>query len=721
MIFNTDYYSPMDRAYHETAEDGYEIALKTENMQAIPPESSIPDEVGYGVKDIGMSVPMGIAAANVHGIQAKIRSGTQALEIQFPGAVHGSRNSQTPEQYGVDQRRALEEVRRANDVKFTTHASFGVMGLTGADGHGNFSWTHQKMAVDEVKKAIEFAADTAGGGSVVVHTGEYERPISAQKWARDENGRLMFKKYFTEPDDAQFPVIDDRTGQVITTVQKDRLVARAVWLRAKEDYDGTDQEGRPIHIRRGDYIDYENRKIIDPYSATKGRVPEYDIDKGRFKVEMLHFDDFVKEAEERNRALEKKFGRQLRPEELEYPEEVYIKATLETQEGHARGWALQYARGFETYQQVVNKLETLKTKYQELKSKMPKEELWKVMQQDTELTSYSRGLIQPGEIDIVELIDRQIKEARHNMEYQYQAATSQEQQAMDTAETRRWMLSSRKRMYSAGYSGYAEAGIYAMEKTKDKKNPVTVTMENIFPDRFGGHPEELIELIEGSRKKMVNLLTQKEIETVKWDSEHKKYITVKKENEHYRNVSREEAERLASLHLKATFDTGHINVWKKFYIRDPKLNEEQNDEKFRKWILTNVEKLASKGMIGNIHLSDNLGYEDEHLSPGQGNAPVKEMLQILKKHHYKGAITVEPGAAATTDEGDFYGLMQTWRYMGSSVYAAGLGGGMRMGAPNRSWTEVQGSYMGQTVSPYFTFGAYAPSNDWTLWSGVPME
>ena len=59
--------------------------------------------------------------------------------------------------------------------------------------------------------------------------------------------------------------------------------------------------------------------------------------------------------------------------------------------------------------------------------------------------------------------------------------------------------------------------------------------------------------------------------------------------------------------------------------------------------------------------------------------------------------------------------------MGSSVYSAGLGGHVSMGSPNRQWTDVQHSYFGQTYPPYFIFGAYAPSNDWTLWSGVPLE
>ena len=46
---------------------------------------------------------------------------------------------------------------------------------------------------------------------------------------------------------------------------------------------------------------------------------------------------------------------------------------------------------------------------------------------------------------------------------------------------------------------------------------------------------------------------------------------------------------------------------------------------------------------------------------------------------------------------------------------------MIAGARGQRWGEVQYSYFGQNQPPYFVFGAYAPSNDWTLWSQTPME
>ncbi len=183
------------------------------------------------------------------------------------------------------------------------------------------------------------------------------------------------------------------------------------------------------------------------------------------------------------------------------------------------------------------------------------------------------------------------------------------------------------------------------------------------------------------------------------------------------SISKQEAEKIAERHIKATLDTGHMNMWKKFWQDDPKLNREQNDAKFKNWYLQQVESLAKEHMIGNVHLADNFGYQDDHLSPGQGNAPIKEVVAILKKYGYDRAMTVEPGADAATDLSDFHGLMKTWRFFGSPIY------GMGAESPQipQNWSDVQYSYFGQNRPPYFVFGAYAPSNDWTLWSAVPME
>jgi hypothetical protein len=188
-----------------------------------------------------------------------------------------------------------------------------------------------------------------------------------------------------------------------------------------------------------------------------------------------------------------------------------------------------------------------------------------------------------------------------------------------------------------------------------------------------------------------------------------------------RGLSEAEARKKAETHLKATLDTGHFNMWRKYWQNDPSKSMEQNDKDFQKWMLSKTEELAKAKMVGNVHLTDNFGYQDDHLSPGEGTAPVKEIVKVLKKHGYEGALTVEPGADASTDLSDFHGLMKTWRLFGSPVYGAHGPVGREAGWTKDSWTNIQYSYFGQARAPYYIFGPYAPSQDWTLWSQVPME
>ena len=719
MKFNSGYYS------HHPMVD-YFNAMDPQNYGETPP----PYGAELGIKDIGMSVPMGISAANVAGIYSKIRMGAGNIEIQFPGYRTGSRNAQTPEMLGEDQRQAIRELSLANEVKFTTHASFQLMGMMGRDERGNFSIYNATQDLFELKRAIDFQADV-GGGSVVIHSGEFERPMTDMymddetgrlNLARDPSGRLLFRQAHTQEVDARFEVLDDRTSQKFETVQKDRLVAFPEWRREKQGRGGIDQNNNRAYIEKDDYIDYDGRKIINPYDALKGRVPEYDSAKGRFKVDLRSFDYFRKEAEEHNKWFEKKHGRKPNYYEKIYPEEAFFHSTLETQEANARGWALYYGKDAERDLQMMKKLEEAKKFYEQLDKSIPEEEKWKIMRQDTDFAQITRGILPTETKHPLKIIEEQLTEASKRLEYARQTSLSQEQQALDTAETKEHLVTPIKRLEKHGTRMYAEAGIHALRKTRDPNNPVTVAVEHIFPERFGGHLEELKWIIKKSREKMVDMLIKPEIEygasMAPQEIDKKKLDKdIMQPNPYYMGVSREEAEKLAERHIKATLDTGHINLWRKYWQEDPRKTREQNDDAFKKWVLDQVESLAKEKMVGNVHLADNFGYHDDHLAPGQGNSPIKEIIAILKRHGYEKAITVEPGADASTDLSDFHGLMKTWRFFGSPVYGMGFRGS---GVP-QTWADVQYSFFGQNKPPYYVFGGYAPSNDWTLWSAVPLE
>jgi hypothetical protein len=721
VVFNQGYYHPLDRSYH--AADEFEKDTST-------------NDIGVGIGDVGMSVPLGISAGNVQGISIKMHEGASNMEIGFPGAMGGNRQSQTPGMYGKDTREALKELSKINEVRLTTHAAYNVMGLSGQDQQGNFSRDYRKIATDEIKRAIEFAADTAGGGSVVVHTGEFERPLSEEPWA--DKGKI-FRAYDEEPQDAVVRVVDRRTGHVMTQVKKNQRVAVAEWRRADSDSEGRYQyesdpetassRGRPVHINKGDYVDYEGNKIIDPLSVEHGRVPQYDPDTGRFKVQMRDWKYFEDEAKEYNRLLEEKYKRNLVEVERVTPEERFMQSHLETQEGHSRGWALQYSREIKEWQERLEKLREARDFYAKVWDATPETERWKLSEQTERFSRFV-----PAEIrNPVEILDKEIWNVTRQLTYAQESGYSQEKQAKDSRESWENVVSARKYALEQASRAYADAGIFAMDvsQKKDLEKPLYLAMENIFPERFGSHPEELKKLVLDARGEMVKRLSAEKIEDPQgtvYNTDEAKLIgqpwlagKPKMIDNPYKRMDETEARKAAEEHIKATIDTGHFNTWRKFFQANPGETIDQTDKRFKNWLVNQTEDLAKSGIIGNVHATDNFGYQDDHLAPGQGTTPVKDMVAVMRKHGYRGPLTVEPGADASTDLSDFHGLMKAWREFGSGVYGSGYGGqGIVPHGPSR-WGDIQYSYFGRNQPPYFVFGGYSPSNDWTLWSEVPME
>jgi len=718
MQFNStpSYYHSMDRDY---ISGGVEPDRKEEPM--------------LGIGDVGMSVPMGIGAQNIQGLASHIRMGAGSLEIQFPGSQHGNRNAQTPEMYGEEQRQAIRDLALVNEVDLTTHASYGVMGMSGFTGDNPYNaWftkEQRKMSLDEVKRAIDFAKDVAGGGSVVVHTGEVERAISEEPWARRQDGTYQFKQFEEEPTYGRIRVVDERTGQVMQQVRKNQRIARPDWMTAENDTYGVEfnaktGESKKVLIKKGEYVDYQGRKI--PYDMIfdqqYGRVPKYDEKTGRFMHKMYNWNEILQETELRNKHREFEVGRPLKEDERYMPEEVYLRSTLETNEGHSRGWALQYGESTSAHLRSIGELKKSLEFYEKLEKEMPKEEVWKIMKQDpvqSRTAAVGAGLVPSSEKLPSELLRDSIKQEEIGLEFARQASASQQLQAEDSAETQKYIVSATKYAKRESAKSYAEAGIHAMQQSKGLDKPLFITMENIFPERYGGHPTELKELIREARHEMVERLSSKTI--LDPDSKRDDYGRIRRvQNAHYRGVSKEEAQKMAETHIKATLDTGHLNTWRKYWQDNPNKTVEENTEEFKKWMLNEVEDLAKNKMIGNVHLADNMGYQDDHLAPGQGTTPVKDIVKILKKHGYDESYTVEPGADATTNLSAFHGLMTTWRHFGSPIYGMGGGGGGAGGASG-GWQDVQYGYFGRHRPPYYTFGAYSPSNDWTLWSQVPLE
>ena len=711
------YYGPMDREYVGHHQHGHGFPGS---------QSKSTTDVSMSIGDFGISMGLG-PIPNVQAMQAYIRPGAKKLEFVFSGTGKGQPGQQTPGMYGKRQREAFVEIGKVNKVDFTTHATFGVYGLAGMDQQGNFSKASKNFSLQEVKRAIEFAADVAFGGPVVVHTGEFQRPLIDSRWNQeDQKWKDKFRMFDDEEGRTSFRVVDTRTGGVIEEARKNKRVPRPVWLTAKpgEEYEengvkkkatgrsdekgrALDENGIPI------YLDYFGKKV-DP----SDRVPRFSSEKQEFEIEQLGWEDLVQEAQvitERARIdyrkwkngqmTEKEFKDSPWYERLKdvtneneikvRPEEAYIIATLETNAAHSRGWALQYGGDFKEIVDNIKKLRKAEQFYEKIEASVDPEEKWKLKQQVRPLLG---SLIPEDAKYPTELIKEQLRDFERRLRYSKEASASQWSQAKQSEETQRYVQSAETYAFKESCDSYARAAMSAMRHTEalrkkgTLKKPIAIAMENLFPEQYGAHPDELIDLVKGSRDRMAKMLKE----------------------EHGLNM--EEAKKRAKDHITSTFDTGHMNMWRKYWVGDSKKSLEQNDRDFDKWAVEKFSQMIDAGIIGHVHLDDNYGYHDDHLAPGEGNAPIREMVKLLKEKGYKGELIVEPGADYTTDVSGFHSVMKTWQHFNAPAYGSGSGI-----SSSARWGQVQYGWFGQTQPPYFTFGGYGPSEDWQLWSQVPLE
>lgn len=576
-------------------------------------------------------------------LRSRIFQGTSHVELGFmgrPGKGSLSQGNTNPEMYGKDEREAMRELAKINDVSISTHASTAISGMAGM-GERQFDDQARDQTLTEMKRAIDFAADM-GGGPVVVHTGEFPKGIGE---------REGFKGFPEEDEKGVVYSVDKRSGKFLP-LPKDTEIP--VLQRDKET-------GRPI---------------VDP-------------ETGQYKFKVMKYNNYVEnEKEIKKELIDRGFLTEERAKELG-PAQLFYLDHMGRQFDQVRAESTRYTDFTKRASEQYNMFKQLNTDFEEASKRdaaIAKRNLRAQMQ---ELKIAPR----PGSPEFRDFIDNPqeyLKKATKSVEGELkqmeQGIASYGAQTLELKE----QMKNLSKIEEVGLDRTAEtisrAAMHAMaeEKRRGLKKPVIIAPENLFPEGgYGAHPEELREVIVKSRNRLVKDLQQK-------------------------GYSKDEAAQLAKSHIKATFDIGHANTWKKYFVAKPGEKPDQVDKRFKKWVLGQVDKLTKEGIIGHVHITDNFGYYDEHLTPGEGNAPIKEMVEQMKKRGYEGKMIVEPAHQ------DYKAMLGAWRTFNSPMY--------RIDGSTSSWTDISSSYFGKTGSPTYIVGDYAPDKkEWTFWSETQIE
>ena len=377
---------------------------------------------------------------------------------------------------------------------------------------------------------------------------------------------------------------------------------------------------------------------------------------------------------------------------------------MENQILRNKGSSLFYARSYEDAKKNYEALKKAYDFYKKVEGSMPAEEQWKLMESSGLRTRGLGGRFAPPETKLPsEWIEETMKQEEMEMRFIHEASASADAAADELRENINNTVPIYKYAQEKTDDTIVRAAMYAIDREKKPskegwhgwdvrggqkfERPLFIAVENFFPEIHGGHPDEIKQMVLDSRKMLANRLQEE------------------------RGMSQENAWKEAEGRIKATWDTSHANMWRKYFQAKQGESMEQTDERFKKWYLQKAEEWKRENIMGHIHVSDNFGWEDEHVVPGQGNAPIKEFIQLMKDKTENGEVDVivEPAHQ------DYRAMLGGWKLFGSSIY------GLEMGRRD-SWLEVERSYFGRNAPPYFLYGESAPDPEsWQLWSGTRLE
>lgn len=655
---NANYYEAMDYLA-----PSFDFATETPQKLDSYGNPIIDDEsLNFTVRDIGTTTnPM---QHQTEALKARIREGASRIEFEFLGAGKGNSQRPTPESFGTKERQDMRELLDVNEMRSATHAGVHTESLAGFTREG-FNSEARANVLKEIRRAIDFAGEATKGGAVVFHMNEWHRPMSEIK---DPSGK--FKAYQEEDKDAIMFAVDSRTGQSAGAIRKDMEIFRPVFITAKDMnlVGKTDENGNVL--KEEDWVDVKGNKIEKNASVERlfDRVPKFNEDRTNFEVKKLTYEDIEKETKEWNNN---------NPNNPRTPAEMVAIMNLENQVLQYKGNSLYHARYYQNEKKELEKLREAKEIINEMKEKNKDVPNWRKRQI---IQNYIRRAGREMELDEdpEKYLNEQIKAAENTLRHIHESSASADVYAKEAEERIKNIQSAEKYGLQKTAETIASAGITAMEtynKNKDKyglKDPIYVAPENWDPRQFGSHPQEYRKIIDKSRETMVNMLKSK-------------------------GYDEEKAVSLAKQHIKGTLDIGHMNMFRYYF--------QGSDKEFEKWMLKETEQLVKDGYVAHIHLTDNFGFDDEHITPGQGNVPMKEFLKMLEKHNIKD-ITVEQGS---------YNPLASWETMeltNSPIY--GLGRRQR-------FKQVWQTHYGQHAPGFFIAGAYVPSNDWKPWTDLGLE
>ncbi len=576
---NSDYISQFESKYFDS-----DLMLEKPITAEPVPERKGPDGTDKGghltSKIVGItSNPM---TDQVQAFQEQIRGGASKVELGFMGTGKGNSQSPTPESMSTEDRANIRDLARLNEVETTVHAAPSVSNLSGFTERG-FSDEARAEALNEINRAVDFAAEASTGGAVVVHWDEWQRPIESSYGISEDHGATFeghpgeFKKGTEQdkfsgeektkygPERVMF--VDTETDE-ITAIPRDKKF--------------TEPEVRKVNLK----VDQEASNGVTEYVDYDYETDEY----GNIVTRQLNYDDIIEREKKMNDPDDPEFG------------------------DFAKFSAKYFQPLNERWKEIQNMADSDEISAQKKRDKIfifhflrkNAEKAYEQYLARDSMYEYHRGLGDRAKAEYKQSRDMAW------VQFQDQLQSLKNFQPVDDYSTQK------------AAETVSDAAIYAWDRSQKNKNlkrNLYIAPESVFPQKFGSHPDEMMSMIENAR----NDMKEKLVKSGKVKSE-------------------EEAQKAAESSIRATLDIGHLNMWRRHMKRKEGESPEQFEKRFQKWAVDKSKEMAEKGYVGHGHMSDNFGFGDEHLTVGKGNAPIKEFVQELRKTGKVDDFIVEIGS-----------------------------------------------------------------------------
>ncbi len=196
MVDYNQYYTPLDRAYHGEIS---EVNSRTDNIE----------EPLFPINQIGQTIAWERKQGSITGeIEAAFRRGAGNIQLALETPGHYQPIGGGPKMYGKEVREAIREMQKVAGAKVTgVELPTSINNLSGFSEQG-FSEQVRQTNLEEVRDAIKFIGDIAGGGTVDIVSFEFQRNFADTDWAKKEGNK------FRQLSEERPAIVDSETGQI---------------------------------------------------------------------------------------------------------------------------------------------------------------------------------------------------------------------------------------------------------------------------------------------------------------------------------------------------------------------------------------------------------------------------------------------------------------------------------------------------------------------------